>query len=132
MCQNHGNRGKAKPAVKIARLATPVLIAVRGQELGVEALQCRVVGDGVALPTRARREILEGGQVDRYWMFSAEQDRLFAQLQVARPVEADRVEGPSGRVHSLMEVVAGRVRVTTGPEQLGCLVDVKAALGGER
>ncbi len=117
--------------MRVAPLPAPVLVAVRRQQLGVEALERRAIGAGLALLARRGGELFEGDRVDPDRVLGAEQDQFFAQLQVAAAVQPDRVERASGRVYRLMEVVAGRVRVPPRPQQLGGLLDVEAALGRE-
>ncbi len=115
----------------IAPLQAPVLVAVRRQQLGIEALEGRAIGAGLALLAGRGGKLFEGDRVDPDRVLGAEQDQFFAQLQVAAAVQPDRVERAPGREYRLMEVVAGGVRVPPCPQQLGGLVDVEAALGRE-
>ena len=124
-----GLQGEAEPAEGVAPLPAPVLVAIRRQQLGVEALERRAVGAGLALLARRGGQLFEGDRVDPDRVLGAEQDQFFAQLQVAAAVQPDRVERAPGREDRLMEVVAGGVRVPPRPQQLGGLVDVEAVLG---
>ena len=126
-----GLQGEAELVEGIAPLPAPVLVAVRRQQLGVEALEGRAIGAGLALLARRGGELFEGDRVDPDRVLGAEQDQFFAQLQVAAAVQPDRVERAPGREYRLMEVVAGGVRVPPRPQQLGGLLDVEAALGRE-
>ena len=126
-----GLQGEAELVEGIAPLPAPVLVAVRRQQLGVEALERRAIGAGLALLARRGGELFEGDRVDPDRVLGAEQDQFFAQLQVAAAVQPDRVERAPGREYRLMEVVAGGVRVPPRPQQLGGLLDVEAVLGGE-
>ena len=127
-----GLQGETEPVEAIAPLPAPVLVAVRGQQLGIEALEGRAIGAGLALLARRGGELFEGDRVDPDRVLGAEQDQFFAQLQVAAAVQPDRVERAPGREYRLMEVVAGGVRVPPRPQQLGRLLDMEAALGRER
>ena len=126
-----GLQGEAELVEAVAPLPAPVLVAVRRQQLGVEALEGRAIGAGLALLARRGGELFKGDRVDPDRVLGAEQDQFFAQLQVAAAVQPDRVESAPGREYRLMEVVAGGVRVPPRPQQLGGLVDVEATLGRE-
>ena len=116
----------------LAASAGPVLIAIFGQELAAVGIEGRPIGGCSAQLARRRRGLHEAHEIDLDRIVPAERDQLLMQLQATAPVDPDRVEGATGGVDRLVQIVARGVRVALRPEQLGCLLGVKAPLGRQR
>ena len=127
-----GLQAKAKLVEGVAPLPAPVLVAIGRQQLGVEALERRPVGAGLAPLARRGSQLFKRDRVDLDRVLRTEQDQFFAQLQVAAALEADRVQRAPGREDRLVQVVAGGVRVPPRPQQLGGLLGVQASLRRQR
>jgi hypothetical protein len=138
-----GNHGRRRVAMQLGKLEAqrgvqlgqrsapsirPRLVAVLGQQRTAVKVERPLIGDRIAIGSRARRSSLEGINVDP----SVEDDGAVYQRQGGRAVGARGVERAARRIERLVQVVRGRVGVAVGPQQLGEVLAVHAAVGRQR
>ncbi len=119
-------QGQVSPPDLLPPTLRPILVAVSRQEVpGVEVKRGPVRRRGSGAAGLVRR-VLESLDVRPQWGTRAQTEALVVQVQVAGGGGL-RLEGPSGDVKGLVEVVGGGPGLEVGPEEVQDLLAVEAS-----